>query len=109
MGGLTKKRGISETPFKTIERETVIYKLTEAFKGVADALKNSGITGNEIGEITPSMLPECFCLCFDIDCLPAWNAFCSRTLWHRNCIRLYFPCGNYFRFVQKRSLQGTVL
>ena len=56
MGGLTKKRGISETPFKTIERETVIYKLTEAFKGVADALKNSGITGNEIGEITPSML-----------------------------------------------------
>ncbi len=56
MGGLTKKRGISETPFKTIERETVIYKLTEAFSQIADALKKAGITGNEIGEITPQML-----------------------------------------------------
>lgn len=56
MGGLTKKRGISETPFKTIERETVTYKLTEASKEVADALKKAGITGNEIGEITPAML-----------------------------------------------------
>lgn len=56
MGGLTKKRGISETPFKTIERETVAYKLTEAFAQVAEALKKAGITGNEIGEITPQML-----------------------------------------------------
>ena len=56
MGGLTKKRGISETPFKTIERETVAYKLTEAFSAVAEALKSAGITGNEIGEITPSLL-----------------------------------------------------
>jgi len=56
MSGLTKKRGISETPFKTIERETVAYKLTQAFKEVVDALKSAGITGNEIGEITPSML-----------------------------------------------------
>lgn len=56
MGGLTKKRGISETPFKTIERETVAYKLTEAFAQVAEALKKAGITGNEIGEITPKML-----------------------------------------------------
>ncbi len=56
MGGLTKKRGISETPFKTIERETVAYKLTEAFSQVAEALKKAGITGNEIGEITPQML-----------------------------------------------------
>lgn len=56
MGGLTKKRGISETPFRTIERETVAYRLTEAFKEVAEALRKSGITGNEIGEITPSLL-----------------------------------------------------
>ena len=56
MGGLTKKRGISETPFKTIERETVAYKLTEAFTAVAEALKSAGITGNEIGEITPSLI-----------------------------------------------------
>ncbi len=56
MSGLTKKRGISETPFKTIERETVVYKLTPAYKEVCEALKSAGITGNEIGEITSSML-----------------------------------------------------
>ncbi len=56
MAGLSKKRGVSETPFKTIERETVTYKLTEAFREVVDGLKTAGITGNEIGEITPSML-----------------------------------------------------
>ena len=56
MGGLTKKRGISETPFKTIERETVAYKLTDALAQVVDALKKAGVTGNEIGEITPGLL-----------------------------------------------------
>ena len=56
MGGLTKKRGVSETPFRTIERETVVYKLKEAFSQVVEALKSAGITGNEIGEITPAML-----------------------------------------------------
>lgn len=56
MGGLTKKRGISETPFKTIERETVTYKLQQAFEKVVEALKGAGITGNELGEITPQML-----------------------------------------------------
>ena len=56
MGGLTKKRGVSETPFHTIERETVAYKLTDAFSQVVDALKQAGITGNEIGELTPNLL-----------------------------------------------------
>lgn len=56
MGGLTKKRGVSETPFRTIERETVAYKLTGEFLKIADALRQAGITGNEIGEITPGML-----------------------------------------------------
>ncbi len=56
MAGLTKKRGVSETPFRTIERETVVYKLKEAFEKVAEALKKAGVTGNEIGEITPAML-----------------------------------------------------
>lgn len=56
MAGLTKKRGISDTPFKTIERETVGYKLCEKFKEIAQALKEAGITGKEIGEITPQML-----------------------------------------------------
>lgn len=56
MGGLTKKRGVSETPFRTIERETVVYKLKDEAVKVAEALKSAGITGNEIGEITPALL-----------------------------------------------------
>ena len=56
IAGLTKKRGISDTAFRTIERETVTYQLTGDFEQVVQALKSAGITGNEIGEITPSML-----------------------------------------------------
>ncbi|MCR5607198.1 MAG: phenylalanine--tRNA ligase subunit alpha, partial [Treponema sp.] len=56
MSGLAKKRGISDSPFRIIERETVVYKLNEAFSSVVDSLKKAGITGNEIGEVTPKML-----------------------------------------------------
>ena len=56
MAGLAKKRGAADSPFKMIERETVFYKLSEGFAAVKDVLKKAGITGNEIGEITPKML-----------------------------------------------------
>ena len=56
MNGLAKKRGAADSPFKVIERETVFYKLAEGFEKVRDELKKAGITGNEIGEITPKML-----------------------------------------------------
>lgn len=56
ISGLAKKRGASESPFRIIERETVAYKLTSAFNEVVEGLKKAGITGNEIGELTPSML-----------------------------------------------------
>ena len=56
MGGLAKKRGTSDSPFRTIERETVAYKLTDGFARVVEALKKAGVTGNEIGEVTPTML-----------------------------------------------------
>ena len=56
MSGLAKKRGAADAPFKMIERETVFYKLVEGFDKVVDELKKAGITGNEIGEITPKML-----------------------------------------------------
>jgi phenylalanyl-tRNA synthetase alpha chain len=51
-----KKRGAQDSAFKIIERETVIYKLTSDAKAVAEGLKKAGITGNEIGELTPKML-----------------------------------------------------
>lgn len=56
MNGLAKKRGATDAPFKMIERETVFFKLVEGFEKVRDELKKAGITGNEIGEITPKML-----------------------------------------------------
>ena len=56
MGGLAKKRGTADTPFRIVERETVAYSLTGAFKEIADALRKAGITGNEVGQITPSLL-----------------------------------------------------
>lgn len=56
VAGLAKKRGAADSPFKTVERETVSYRLTPEYRAVADALKQAGITGNEIGEVTPKML-----------------------------------------------------
>lgn len=53
---LAKKRGATDSPFKIIERETVTYKLVADAAQVKDALKKAGVTGNEIGEITPKML-----------------------------------------------------
>ena len=56
MNGLAKKRGAADSPFKMIERETVYYQFTQDFIAVRDGLKEAGITGNEIGEITSKML-----------------------------------------------------
>jgi len=56
MATLAKKRGAADSPFKIVERETVIYSLCGNYKEVVEALKKSGITGNEIGELTPKML-----------------------------------------------------
>jgi phenylalanyl-tRNA synthetase alpha chain len=57
-----KKRGAADAPFRQIEHETVVYGFTVAEDGsipaelTAAALKAAGITGDEIGTITPEML-----------------------------------------------------
>ena len=51
-----KKRGAADSPFKIIERETVVYKLNKEAADVVAALKNAGITGEELGAVTPQML-----------------------------------------------------
>ncbi|MDE5898633.1 MAG: phenylalanine--tRNA ligase subunit alpha [Treponemataceae bacterium] len=56
IAGLAKKRGAASSPFKIVERETVAYRLLPDAAAVAAELQKSGITGNEIGEITPKML-----------------------------------------------------
>ncbi len=58
MGGLAKKRGAGDVPFRMIERETVVYKLSANAKEITEDLKKAGITGNEIGSITSKILTE---------------------------------------------------
>lgn len=53
---LAKKRGAADSPFKMLVRETVKYKFDESFDKIKKALKEAGITGNEIGEVTPRLL-----------------------------------------------------
>lgn len=58
MGGLAKKRGAGDVPFRMIERETVVYRLAPAAREITAALKKAGVTGNEIGSITPKILAD---------------------------------------------------
>ncbi len=52
----SKKRGASGAPFKVVEREDVVYSLTEEGKKVKAYLIDEGVTGEEIGSLTPEML-----------------------------------------------------
>lgn len=56
MGTLAKKRGSADSPFRVIERESVFYTLSTNALEVKKALDEAGITGEEIGSITSSML-----------------------------------------------------
>ena len=62
ISGIAKKRGASNAAFRQIERETVVYGFTVADNGsvpaeaAAEALKSAGISGEEIGSLTPEML-----------------------------------------------------
>lgn len=56
MGSLAKKRGAADFPFRILERENVIYSLTPDAAEVKTALATAGITGEEIGSLTPALL-----------------------------------------------------
>jgi len=62
IGDIAKKRGAADAPFRQIDREKVIFAFTTAKDGsvpveeAAAALKAAGITGDEIGTLTPEML-----------------------------------------------------
>ena len=56
MGTLAKKRGSADSPFRIVERETVIYTLSAASKEIQKALDAAGITGEEIGALSPTIL-----------------------------------------------------
>ena len=56
IGSLAKKRGASDSPFRILERETVVYRLTESATEIKKALDAAGITGEEIGSLTAALL-----------------------------------------------------
>jgi phenylalanyl-tRNA synthetase alpha chain len=58
MAGMAKKRGAADAPFRETDRETVIFGFTSEGEAAASALKAAGITGEEIGALTPEMLSD---------------------------------------------------
>jgi len=62
MSGIAKKRGATDAAFRQFDRETVVFGFTKAEDGsvpaeaLAAALKAAGISGDEIGTLTPQML-----------------------------------------------------
>jgi len=61
--GIAKKRGAADAPFRIIERETVVYGFSAGSQtadrdALAAALAAAGITGGEIGTLTPEMLAD---------------------------------------------------
>ena len=58
MSGLAKKRGAADAPFRQIDRETVFLGFTADAANATQALKAAGITGDEVGTLTPQMLEE---------------------------------------------------
>ncbi|MDR1931127.1 MAG: phenylalanine--tRNA ligase subunit alpha, partial [Treponema sp.] len=56
LGGLAKKRGAADAPFRETDRETVVFALSPRGEEAAAALNAAGITGEEIGALTAEML-----------------------------------------------------
>jgi len=56
IGTIAKKRGASDVPFKIVERDEIVYNFTEMAEEIQKKLKEEGITGEELGQLTPDML-----------------------------------------------------
>jgi len=58
IGRISKKRGASGVPFKASDREDIVYSLSAEGQTVREMLIKSGVTGEEIGALTPEMLSQ---------------------------------------------------
>ena len=58
IAGISKKRGASSSPFRMVEREDVVYEVTSAGREASKILVEKGVTGEEIGSLTPEMLAD---------------------------------------------------
>ena len=59
ISSLAKKRGAASSPFRIVEREDAVYKLTESGKEAKEAVLAANITGEEFGILTPQMIQTC--------------------------------------------------
>ncbi len=58
IGGIARKRGAGDAAFRSAERERVWYRLSPSAAEVADELKSQGVTGDELGAVTPEILEK---------------------------------------------------
>ena len=58
MATISKKRGAAGAPFKIIERDDVVYEFTPEGLEAKRLLMEKGVTGDEIGVLTPDMLKK---------------------------------------------------
>jgi phenylalanyl-tRNA synthetase alpha chain len=56
IGGIAKKRGAADAPFRQADRETVVFGFGDDWQALAEALRVAGITGDEIGTLTADLL-----------------------------------------------------
>jgi phenylalanyl-tRNA synthetase alpha chain len=56
MSGISRKRGSGDAAFRAAERELVTYRLLPDCAATAAELKEEGVTGDEIGAVTASIL-----------------------------------------------------
>lgn len=58
MKGVAKKRGAGDSPFRIAERERVVFSILPEAKAVQKALEALGVTGEELGALTPGILEK---------------------------------------------------
>jgi phenylalanyl-tRNA synthetase alpha chain len=58
LAGIAKKRAASGSAFRIVERETVFFTFTPERTLAAEELHKAGITGEEIGALSPEMLEK---------------------------------------------------
>ncbi len=56
--GMSRKRGASKGAVRTIERDRVAYGFSPEAAAVREELRTAGVTGDEIGNLTPEMLAD---------------------------------------------------
>jgi phenylalanyl-tRNA synthetase alpha chain len=55
---MSRKRGASSAPFRVVEREDVVYRMSAQGARVREILRERGATGEEVGALTPEMLQD---------------------------------------------------